>query len=156
MKADTSEVTVSPKELHARWLAKVVDNQQWAPVLDAAYIAGLNDALGWEAPDGPPPPTSFWSMPKRETFFAYISKIALLDTDQDEHTLLLCARSTIHRSWGSMPRTIETCQRGTMQIGASADSPADAEALRAILVERARQLAVVQAKELCPSCTSVQ
>jgi hypothetical protein len=156
MKADKSEDTASPRQLQARWLASVVDNQQWAPVLDAAYISGLYEALGWEAPDGPQPPPSFWSAPKRETFFAYISKIALVDTDQGEHTLLLCARSTIHRSWGSMPRTIETCQSGHLEFAVSIGSPANGDALRAALVERARQLSAVQAKELCPACAPGQ
>jgi hypothetical protein len=155
-KADKSEATISPRQLHARWLASVVDNRQWAPVLDAAYISGLNDALGWEAPDGPQPSASFWSGPKRETFFAYISKIVLLDTDQGEHTLLLCARSSIHRGWGSNPRTIETCQQAHIALELSAESPASGDALRATLVERARQLSFAQAMELCPSCTPGQ
>jgi hypothetical protein len=79
-----------------------------------------------------------------------------VDTDQGEHTLLLCARSTIHRSWGSMPRTIETCQSGHLEFAVSIGSPANGDALRAALVERARQLSAVQAKELCPACAPGQ
>lgn len=157
---DKVEEPIPPRQLRAQWLASVVEDRRWAPELDNAYISGMSRALGWKAQDGPPPAPSFWSAPETTTFYVHVSKVVLLDNTAGERTLLLCARSTIRLKWGAMPRTIETCQGGpigaTDGVGTAGDSPASRDALRATLVERAKQLAGIQAREICPSCTPVQ
>ncbi len=116
MKNDHKEEPPSPEQLHARWLASVMEDRQWASVLDAAYISGLSQALGW-GEQAPPQQASFWSAPRQNTFYAYISKIVLSQSGPGEYTLLLCGGSTIHQGWGTNPRTFETCQRGTIEVG---------------------------------------
>jgi len=164
MEGDGKEKAISPKQQHARWLAGVVEDRQWAAVLDEVYVSGLSRALGWKATpvegqaeqDKPQKDRGFFSAPGQSSFFAGISRIVLLDTNLGEPTLLLCARSTIQRRWGTTPRTFETCQRGYVELAVLEDSAASGDALRATLVERARQLSTVQAKELCPPCMSEQ
>jgi hypothetical protein len=155
---DKEDLAASSRRQRAWWLSRAVDDKLWASELDKAYVSGLGAALGWEVRVEPYQAPSFWSWPERKEsgFGAHISRVIVLDDPHGEHVLVLCAVSGIRTSGGTLPRSFETCQRGNVEISELNDSPGARDAFRAILAERARQLSAVQAKELCPACTSLQ
>lgn len=155
--------TISSREKPANWLASMVMERQFSSAWDEAYISAFSQALGWKVSpvkglveqhtpqlDGKPT-----SAPADRHLRAGISQIALLDSNLGEQTLVLCARSLIQ--WGeATARYFETCQSGSIGLEMPHGSPESSEALRAVLVERARRLAALQAKALTEQTKFVQ
>ena len=139
------------QEKHVHWLASVVMDGQWSTALDDIYISALNQALGWKAPLLRSSAAQF----KQLRIGTGFSKIALLESKLGERTLILCARTSVERA-GETFRYFETCQSGNIGPSMPYDLPASSEALRAVLVERARKLAALQAKALTEQTTFVQ
>ena len=139
------------REKHVQWLASAVIDGQWSSTLDDAYISDLNQALGWKAP----PLKGSAEQYRQLRLFSGISRIVLLDSKLGERTLILCARTSVDRA-GVAIRYFETCQSGNIGSAMSYDSPASSEALRAVLVEQARNLSALQAKALTEQSEFVQ
>jgi hypothetical protein len=146
------EATLSSLKENADLLATVALDERFSAEWDAAYISALNQALGWSAPPGNslPEPDKLprnGKPPSAATegyFGAGISRMVLLNSKAGEQTLVLCARSFI-RVGNARARNLETCQSGTIDLAVSHQ---DRQRLQAVLMEKGRQLASVQAKAL--------
>jgi len=150
-------------EKHVQWLSSVATDEEFFSSWDQAYVSALVQALGWRAPlanseverhppkkDGKTP-----DPPAGAHVRAGVATVALLDTKQGEHILVLCARSLVQRGYSTV-RYFESCQRVNIELAVPYDSPAGSEAFRKVLVEQARKLAALQAKALTEQAKFIQ
>jgi Surface-adhesin protein E len=136
----------------AQWLTTVALQGQFPATWDEAYITALRQGLDGNRPPVDRPVTQpqdpRTGKPRSATAQAYfgagISRMVLVGSLTGEQTLIVCARSYL-QSEVARARDFETCQSGPIDL---ADRQEGGQQLRAALVEKGRQLALLQAKAM--------
>jgi hypothetical protein len=136
----------------AQWLTTVALQGQFPATWDEAYISALRQGLDGNRPPVNRPVTQPQDLrtgkPRSATAQAYfgagISRMVLVGSLTGEQTLIVCARSYL-QSEVARARDFETCQSGPIDL---ADRQDGGQQLREALVEKGRQLALLQAKAM--------
>jgi len=136
----------------AQWLTTIALEGQFPATWDDAYISALRQELHRNRPPVERPaaqqqvPSAGRSRfaTAQDYFGAGISRMVLVGSKSGEQTLIVCARSFL-QSEVARARDFETCQSGPIDL---ADRQDGGQRLRAVLVEKGRQLALLQAKAM--------
>jgi Surface-adhesin protein E len=143
----------------AEWLTTVALERQFSAAWDGAYISALGQGLGKSQPPlngqaeqhKAPHDGKLRSTTAESYFGAGISRMVLVGSKSREQTLIICARSYL-QSDRARARDFETCQSGPINLAERQDGRLR---LQAVLLEKAKQLASLQAKALRGQATIV-